>query len=218
MKLLAAVNILLELLVVFRLWKTTQRAYAGFGAYLIVSTLSSTILLALLMMALTPQYRAAWIVTELAMAIPGGWISWEAMRNLRRVGKQLPDAITIFVAIGIMTAVSVWGYSHYGYTFDSPLESCFALKATLEFFFCVMLVSMLVTGHIPHRVKSLEFRHGVLLAGYFLLNAFTFFGYGLASAQDRLYDFKPLSYFLLLTCTACLAGWLALFGRRPRLS
>ena len=214
MNLLAATNILLELLLVVRLWKSTQRAYAGFALYLLISTISSTLLLTLLVMQLAPQYRAVWIATELLMSIPGGLISWEAVRNLRRVGKQLPDAITVMVAIGLMAAIVVWGYSHYGYAYDSALERCFALKATIEFFFSVMLVSMLVSGHIPDRIKTLEFRHGVLLAGYFLLNSFTFFGYGLASAQDRMYDFKPLNYFLLITCTACLIGWLEIFGRR----
>jgi hypothetical protein len=214
MNLLLATNIILELLIVVRLWKTIQRAYAGFAVYLLISTISSTFLLALSIMQLAPQYRATWIITELILAIPGGVISWEAVRNLRRVGKQLPDAITVMAAIGVMAALVVWGYSHYGYAYDRALEQCFAIKASIEFFFSVMLVSMLVTGHIPGRVRSLEFRHGVLLAGYFLLNSFTFFGYGLASARDRMYDFKPLSYFLLITCTVCLIGWLEIFGRR----
>lgn len=219
MNALATINILLEIFLVMRLWRVSQRAYAGFAIYIAISTLASSALLALSMATLAPQYRAFWIVMELLMAIPGGWVSFEAIRELRRVGKHLPDAITVLVALCIMGSLVAWGYSHYGYNYDQNLEFAFSLKATVELFFCAMLVGMLVSGHIPNRLHSLEFRHGLLLAGYFGLNSFTFYGYGLASARGTIQnDYHILSLFLLLTCTACLIGWLFLFGRRARQS
>lgn len=219
MNILAAINIVLELALVLRLWRSAQRAYEGFLTYLIVSTASSTVLLALLMMELQPQYRIAWFVTEILLAIPGVWMSWEAFRNLKKVGDQLPEAVTIILAMAVMASVVVWRFSHYSGASDPLLERVFALKATVEFFFAVMLAGMLAAGHIPKKFDHLEVRHGVLLCIYFLLNSFTFFGYGLASAQDRMRDFKVLDYILFVTCTGCLVAWLWIFskGNRARL-
>ena len=212
---LFAINIALECLVIVRLWRAAQSAYSKFGIYIAVSTLTSVVLLALNLAAMRPQYQAAWMITELVMAALGCFVSWEAARNLRRIGGHALDSMIILVTIATMGALIAWGYAHYGYMYDRSLEQVFELKATLEFFFAAVLASMLATGHIPQKLKSLEFRHGVLLAVYFLLNSFVFFGIGISASMDQLWYYStPLTVFMLVTCSVCLTGWLAIFRRK----
>lgn len=212
---LFAINIVLESLVIVRLWRAAQKAYSKFGIYLCVSTVTSILLLALNLAALRPYYQTAWILTELLMAFLGCFVSWEAFRNIRRIGRHLGDALIFVVAFAVATAIIAWAYAHYGYIYDKKLEQVFEIKATLEFFFSVLLGSMAFTGHIPHRMRSLEFRHAVLLAVYFLLNCFVFFGIGIAASMDKLWYYnRPLTAFMLATCTGCLVGWLTIFRRQ----
>lgn len=181
--------------------------YPVFIVYVVADLLSGLALSSLVYISPHDGYTASVIASEILLTIGQMLVCREAARAMSKLRPFLPEVVAVVTLISAGVTTFLYHFMNIPQYYSSWLEPACMIKSVVDLSLSFVVVALLSVPRKWKILRTLEFKHAMMLAAYFAVNSMAYY----AAARKYSIGEAPSELLMVLIPLVFFSAWIFAF-------